>query len=392
MLLLDISICIIIFLVGFNLKYFFSDFTNYDKKWLTYLFFYHFFIAIVFHFYITTSGGDAIKYWMLPKNGSFDDVWFLVVNRRASSFIYFFNFLPSNILQLSMFTGNMIYALLGYMGFIYLYKLFKEIFKDSSNIFSIKIFKVSIFPLLLFLPNLHFWSSGIGKDSILFFCIIIFIYSLYNVRKRYGLLLLSMILSLLIRPHITLFLLITFSVGYLIDGRLKMYQKIVVFLLLSIGFASMFGYVIQLIQLESLEVSSVEEFARVRVNNLSKERIDSGVDISGYPFPFKVFTFLYRPLFFDINGVFAVISSFENLILLLFSVNFLVNKPFQAFKKGNFLLKGMVIFFLIGSVSFSLVLGNLGIMLRQKNMFIPCLLIFGTWVLYHKRVKKLSVR
>jgi len=392
MLLLDVCICIIIFFVGFNLKNFFSGFLISEKKWLTRLFFYHFFIAMVFHFYVSANGGDAIKYWNLPKNGSFDDVLFLVVNQRASSFMYFFNFLPSNILQLGMFTGNMMYALLGYLGFIYLYKIFNEIFKDSSNIYSIKIFKVPIFPLLLFLPNLHFWSSGIGKDSILFFCIIVFIYSLFNVRKRVGLLVLSLILSLLVRPHITLFLLITFCIGYLIDGRLKLYQKIVVALLLTIGFASMFGYVVQFIQLESLEISSVEEFARTRASNLSKERIGSGVDISRYPFPFKVFTFLYRPLFFDINGVFAILSSFENLILLLFSWTILINKPFQAFKKGNFILKGMVIFFLTGTITFSLVLGNLGIMLRQKNMFIPCLLIFGTWVLYHKKAKKQNVR
>ena len=237
------------------------------------------------------------------------------------------------------------YALLGYIGFIYLYRLFKEIFKNYSNLFSIKIYRVPIFPLLLFLPNLHFWSSGIGKDSILFFSIIVFIYSLINVRKRFRLLLLSLILSLLVRPHITLFLLITFSIGYLIDGELKLYQKIVVVLLLTIGFVSLFGYVVQFIQLESLEISSVEEFARTRASNLSKERVDSGVDISRYPFPFKVFTFLYRPLFFDINGVFAILSSFENLILLLFSWTILINKPFQAFKKGSFLLKGMFIFF-----------------------------------------------
>jgi hypothetical protein len=392
MLLLDISICIIIFLVGFNAKYFFSDFTNFDKNWLTRLFFFHFFIAIVFHFYIQANSGDAIKYWMLPKNGSFDDVWFLVVNRRASSFIYFFNFLPSNILQLTMFTGNMMYALLGYIGFIYLYRLFKEIFKNYSGLFLIKIYRVPIFPLLLFLPNLHFWSSGIGKDSILFFCIIVFIYSLFNVRKRFGPLLLSLILSLLVRPHITLILLITFSIGYLIDGELKLYQKIVVVLLLTIGFVSMFGYVVQFIQIESLEISSVQEFVRTSASNLSKERTGSGVDISRYPFPYKVFTFLYRPLFFDINGVFAILSSFENLILLLFSWTTLINKPFQAFKKGNFILKGMVIFFLTGTISFSLVLGNLGIMLRQKNMFIPSLLIFGTWVLYYNQANKQNVK
>ncbi|MAP55562.1 hypothetical protein [Altibacter sp.] len=390
MVLLDICICTIIFLVGVNLKNFFSGFSNIEKRWLTGLFFFHFFIAVVFHFYIATNGGDAIKYWMLPKNGTFDDVWFLVVNQRASSFIYFFNYFPSNVLDLSMFTGNMLYALVGYTAFIYWFKIFKSLFPNGVILNGLTLFRVPLFPLLLFLPNLHFWSSGIGKDAILFFCISIFLYALLDIKKRLGLMGVSILLSLLIRPHITLFLLLAFSLGYLIDGRLKVYQKIAVFLVLAIGFASIFNYVVQFIQLESLEVSSVEEFASTRVSNLSEQRTESGVDISAYPFPLKVFTFLYRPLFFDIIGVFAILSSFENVILLLFTVTVLVNKPIIAFRKGSYILKGAIIFFIMGSVSFSLILGNLGIMLRQKNMFIPGFLLFGIWVLYYRKLHKLQ--
>jgi hypothetical protein len=385
MTLLDICICTIIFLVGFNLKNFFSGFNSSDKRWLNRLFFFHFLVAITFHFYIDANGGDAIKYWNLPKYGTFEDVWFLVVNRRASSFMYFFNFFPANTLELSMFTGNMIYALLGYLGFIYLFKTIKELFIDAETLYSIKLLRVSIFPLFLFLPNLHFWSSGIGKDVILFFCIIIFLYSLLDVRKRMVLFLISLLLSILIRPHITLFLLIAFSVGYLIDGRLKGYQKILVFLMLIAGFVSMFQYVVQFIQLDSLEVSSIEEFANTRVSNLSRQRTESSIDITSYPFPLKVFTFLYRPLFFDITGALAILSSFENLILLIFTIVVMANKPIKAFRRSSHLMKGMIIFFIVGAISFSLILGNLGIMLRQKNMFIPFFFIFGIWVLYYRK-------
>ena len=385
MVILDICICVIIFLIGVNLKNFFSGFTHSDKRWLTGLFFFHFIIAIAFHFYIATNGGDAIKYWRLPKAGTFDDVWFLVVNQRASSFIYFFNYFPSNVLDLSMFTGNMLYALVGYFAFIYWFKIFKSLFPNTDTLRSIKLFRISLFPLLLFLPNLHFWSSGIGKDAILFYCISVFIYALLDVKKRIGLMGLSLLLSLIIRPHITLFMLVAFCFGYLIDGQLKAYQKIAVFLIIAVGFASIFNYVVQFIQLESLEVSSVEEFASTRVSNLSEQRTESGVDISGYPFPLKVFTFLYRPLFFDITGFLAILSSIENLILLLFTITVLGNRPFVGFMRGNYILKGVLIFFILGAISFSLILGNLGIMLRQKNMFIPCFLVFGIWVLYYHK-------
>ncbi len=390
MIVLDICICIVVFLVGINLKNFYTGFTLSEKRWLTALFLFHFLIAVAFHFYVVANGGDAIKYWLLPKEGTFQDVWFLVVNQRSSSFIYFINFLPANVMQLSLFTGNMVYALIGYFGFIYLFKIFKKIFPDPSVLYSVKFLRVPIFPMILFLPNLHFWSSGIGKDAILFFCILGFIYGLINVKQNFKLIGVCLLLSVLIRPHITLFLLVSFGIGYLFDGGLKSYQKIAILGIFIIGLISIFDYVIQTIQLESLEISAIEEFTSNRAQSLSRERTGSGIDTSSYPIPLKIFTFLYRPLFFDINGALAVLSSIENLILLLFTSSLFISRPFQLIKKSGFLIKGMLIFFLLGTISFSLILGNLGIMLRQKNMIIPLLLILGIWILYHKRIRKLN--
>jgi hypothetical protein len=390
MTLLDICICLIVFLVGFNLKNFFSNFTPSDKRWLNRLFYFHFFIAIIFNFYVQANGGDAVKYWELPKSGTFDDVWFLVVNQKASSFMYLINYFPSNTLELSFFTVNMIYAFFGYLGFIYLYRTFTEILSDCALLNTIRIAGFKLFPLLLFLPNLHFWSAGIGKDAILFFCIMAFTYSLIDLKKRKYLLVFALVLSVLIRPHITLFLLVAFGIGYLLDGRLKVYQKVLIFLVFVIGMYTIFDYVVQTIQLESLEISSIEEFTNTRVSNLSEARTGSGVDTTTYPIPLKIFTFLYRPLFFDINGVMAILASIENFILLIFTVFVLYNRPFRAFKKANFLLKGIVVYFLLGTISFSLILGNLGIMLRQKNMFVPLILLFGIWVIYTNRMHKMK--
>lgn len=388
MLLLDICICIIVFLIGINLKNFFPGFNRLDRIWLNRLFFFHFLVASAFHFYVESNGGDAIKYWNLPKNGTFDDIWYLVVNRKASSFMYLFNYFPANTMELTMFTGNMLYALLGYLGFVFLYKLAKELFRDEEKLYELKFLRVPVFPLILFLPNLHFWSSGIGKDTILFYCIITFIFGLINFRYRAHLVIISLVLSFLIRPHITLFLLLAFSIGYLIDGGLKGYQKIVVLIVLSVGFASIFGYVIQFIQLESLEVSSLEEYANIRVSDLSQQRTESSVDISNYPLPLKIFTFLYRPMFFDITGPLAIISSIENLFLFMFSIGIIIKKPLKTYFASEPILKGMLLFFIMGSISFSLVLGNLGIMLRQKNMFIPALIFMGIWTLYHAKLAR----
>ncbi|WP_461303969.1 hypothetical protein [Aureisphaera sp.] len=389
MLLLDICICAIIFFLGINLRNLYRGFTAKEKKWLLLLFFFHFAISIAFHFYVSSSGGDAIKFWNLPKNGTFSDVVFLVVNRRASSFIYFFNYFPANVLQLSFFTGNMLYSFLGYFGFIYLLKIFKDVFGTTEDLMKFKFLGIPMFPFILFLPNLHFWSSGIGKDAILFFCVIAFVYALLNLKKRIVLFSICLLLTILIRPHITMFLIVSTGIAYLLDGNLKTYQKIFAFVILAGVFGSMFNYVIQFIQIDNLELSTIQEFTSSRGADLASDRTGSSVDMSGYPFPLKVFTFLYRPLFIDGGGVLSLLSSVENLFLLFLTYKVLVNRPLRSFRKGNYVIKTIVIFFVIGSISFSLILGNLGIMLRQKNMFFPILFLFIFWTLYNNNYNKL---
>ncbi len=383
MIILDICVCIIVIIVGFNLKNAGFSFDKSDKRFLDRLFAYHFFVAIVFSFIVAQGGGDAIVYWNFPKNNELSAVMDVIDRGSASGTIYLLNYFFAHILDLSFLTGNLIYALLGYLGFVYYYRISKILFTDINVFKNFKLFGIPLFPWIWFLPNLHFWSSGIGKDTVLFLCIAMFTYSLLNVKKRYIALLLSVILSLTIRPHITLFLIIAFGLAYTMDGRLKGYQKLLIGAVFVVSFASIFNYVLDFVQLESLETTEIESYTAKKAANLNQADSSSGLDISGYPYPLKVFTFLYRPLFFDVNGVLAILASVENLILLIFTFQLFRNRPIRSFRKAPFLLKGSLLFFLMGALSFSLILGNLGIMLRQKNMFFPLFLIFGFWAYYY---------
>ena len=379
--LLDISVCILIFIVGFNLKHFYKGFSAADKNILNKLFFWHFFIAVLFNFYVDTFGGDAQYYWSSVKVERFEDIMQAVERLSATGVIQLLNYIPSNVLDLSFFTGNMMYALIGYFGFVFTYKLIKHVAPSLESLQSITLFRVPLFPWILFLPNLHFWSSGIGKDAILFFCVTLFAYSLTNIRKRLLGLALAIILSLLIRPHISLFLISAFGLGYLIDGKLPAYQKFFIFMVFLVGFASIFNYVLEFVQLESFESSAIDEYATKRSSALNSERSGSGIDISGYPYPLKVFTFLYRPLFFDINGILAIVASFENLILLILTVRCVRSNFIKSVRSSSFLIKGILIYFSLGALAFSLILGNLGIMLRQKNMFFILFVVAVLWIL-----------
>ena len=388
---LDLLFCAFIFVFGYRFMFKFKVFNTYDKKLLRKLFFYHLLAGIGFYLFIINSGGDATNYWFATYDFrfyNFDDVLDEISLGSVTGYMLLINYLPAKILGLSFFCGSMSYIVLGFMGFVYFYAIIKTKLPYIYDLNGSKIFGISIFPGLLFLPNLHFWSSGVGKDTLLFFCIGLFLYSSLRISKRFFGIIVSIGLSFVIRPHMTLFMLMALGLGVTFDGKLKSYQKALITFIFAGVFVSAVNYVMNFVQLESLDVESIGEYSDEKSNNLSNERTTSSVNTSSYPYPLKVFTFLFRPLFFDANGILGLVASFENLVLLLFSIKILRNKFLQGFKNSSYLVKASGFLFLMGALSFSLILGNLGIMLRQKTPFIMMLIIFGFSVIAINKQRK----
>ncbi len=344
------------------------------------------FFHILFGSYYCFFGkGDSIGYWNQAKLMNYDDFLYSIQEDQGTFFMYALNYYPSNILGLSYFTGTMIYSLIGFIGLTYFYLLAIELVPNNPK------FKgYYLFPLLFFLPNLHFWSCAVGKDSLLIFCIAFFVYGLMQPFKRMPMIAIGLFFSYLIRPHITLFLLLSFGMAYFLGKKISLLRRIL-FSVLMIGLAVVIlPTVMKFAKIEEASIDSFDKFSNQKVTALSSSNSASAVDISSYPFPLKVLTFLYRPFFFDINGIPSVIASFENLLLLLLSFKVLRNKPISGFKKSPFIIQGMVYFLIIGTLAFSQSLGNLGIMLRMRNMFLPGFIIFILWYLTYLEEQKIS--
>jgi len=371
--------CLILFCVlfaGFRFPELFGkSLTQKDVKALRWLFVYHLFFAGVFCMYTLHDGSsDSISYWNKAKGLSYKEAIYYLFDTKGTAVMYSLNYFPSKVLDLSYFTGTMLYSLFGYMGLTFFY-----IVALKTIPYNIKVKSYYLFPTIFFLPNLHFWSGGIGKDTLLFFCIGLFVYSLLSLNKRLPLALLSLGLSYIIRPHITLFLLLSFSMGYLLTSKISLSRRIILSIMLIAGGLAILPKVMEYAKIEDTSVEGFNKFSNNKSVNLSQAHTGSSVDISSYPLPLKVFTFLYRPLFFDINGVPAVLASFENFLLLYLTFMVLKKRPFYTFKAAPLVIKGLVIFLLIGTLAFSTSLGNLGIMIRMRNMFLPALMIFIIW-------------
>ncbi|TRX20888.1 hypothetical protein [Flavobacterium franklandianum] len=369
---MNILILALIFVVGYLfIQSFAAKISVENLKTLKKLFLFHILFGIYFCFFVQ---GDAIGYWKQAKLMSYTDFIYSLTQDQGTYFIFALNYYPSNVLDLSYFTGTMLYSLIGFIGLAYFYVMAVELIPNDP-----KYKEYYLFPLLFFLPNLHFWSCGVGKDTLLFFCIAIFIYGLIQPIKRMPMIVLGLALSYFIRPHITLFMLLGFGIAYFSGRNISLVQRVLFFgVMIAIAIAIV-PKVLEFAKIEEASLDSFDKFSQEKGALLSRSHTGSSVDISSYPFPLKVFTFLYRPFFFDINGIPALLASFENLLLLILSFSVLKNKPLQTFKSAPFVIQGMVYFLIIGTLAFSQTLGNLGIIIRMRNMFLPGLIIYIFW-------------
>lgn len=350
-----------------------------NRQPLYYLWFYHMVFCLIFWYYINQNGGDALGYWKMQPGG----IGQYLSQGPGTNFIYVLNYVFVIVLHLSFFTGSVIYASVGFLGFLFFY--LSLVVTIETNV---KVFGINYFPIILFLPNLHFWSSGVGKDTLVFFAIGLFTYSTLRYISRLPGIIISLVLIYFIRPHITIFLLLSFGIGFLFDNRLKLSSKIILSLGMLAGAAFIFSYVLQFLKLDELSSENIRTFSTTRVTNLSRETTGSSVDLLSYPLIAKIFTFIYRPLFFDAKSITALFASIENFIILLLTFRLFTVNPLKAFSKAPFPIKGIFLFFLIGTISFSNILGNLGIMMRMKNMLMPGFLSFLLWALsYEKAIK-----
>lgn len=380
---MDVLFCIIFFGLGFGfINRFKSELSTVDILTLKKLFCYHILFGIYYYFFIS---GDSVGHWNSSKSMTLDDSIYYLTHEQGTYFSYALNYFPSNFLGLSYFTGTILYSLLGFIGLTYFYIMAKNLIPFNSK------FKgYNLFPALFFLPNLHFWSCAVGKDTLLFLCIALFIYGVMQPMKRLPMLVLALLLSYFIRPHITFFLLVAFSLIYVNGAKVSFFQRFLFLSLMITLIIYILPSVMEFVKIEETTVESFEQFSQEKSALLSRTNVGTAIDISSYPFPLKVFTFLYRPFFFDINGIPAVIASFENLLLLLLSIKVLRNKPLLTFRKAPFAIQGMVLFLIIGTLSFSQSLGNLGIMIRMRNMFLPGLLIFILWSFSYRQQQLLD--
>jgi hypothetical protein len=345
-----------------------------SSKLLTNLFIYHLFFFGVYYANSLFSLSDSREYY--SKAFEIGSNWD-ILSYTGTRFIDNFS-APFVSLGFSYEAMMLLYSWFGYVGFVYAYLFFRENISVNVTVFK----KFDLLQLLLFLPNMHFWTASLGKGSLIFMGLMLFAFGLKKPRQRIFLLLIGGYFIYMIRPPVMLFVLSGVMVG-LLTGR----EKLGIGTRIAVVFASIaFLYAASSTILGVADIdaentdNAVEEFQDYSTAQTDRlERSNSGVDMQGYPLPVKLFTFWFRPLFVDSPGILGLFSSAENLVYLLLFYK-ICNRRFIAFiRKSPYMVKVSGITFLLASYAMTFVMSNLGIIMRQKTM----VMYFGFFVIYY---------
>lgn len=356
---------------------------------LHYLLFYHLFFSLFFTYYILNFGGDSQGYWRfgMEQVKIIDPDWMKYFG-EGTTFILWLCYFPSQVLGLSYVTGNILFGFLGFMGIRYIFIMVVELFPTNHSVLNIP-----LFPLIFYFPNLHFWSSGVGKDSVAFWGIALFLFGIQNYRSRWWMAIVALFFVYFTRPHMGQALIAGAGIAILLGTEIKKEYKYILGALALYFAFSLMDSTLAALKLTDFSLESMEAFSESKVSNLNNARVGSGVDISSYSWPMKLFTYMFRPLFFDAHNIMAFMSSFENALYLWLSFFIYRNWTPEAIRDMPVFIKAGMITFVPVTLAFMNALSNLGIVMRMKNMTMIYFLLFCFFLIsYNKHLRHLRAQ
>ncbi len=340
---------------------------------------YHLVLSLVFYHYIMENGGDSLGYWNLtgpladPNGDSWGDYF-----GSGYLFMYWLNYIPYKVWNWTFLTGNLLYALVSFWGWRYLYQLAYKYFPET--------YKKGIFPLVMlvfYLPNPHFWTAGVGKEALCFWGLAALIFALDRPFKRYFLGLGAFLFLVMVRPYLGWLVLLGFGLVGLLEWKRENYkQKIGAMVALGAAFWAL-PIALLYSGVEDLAWQEIPSLIQGQLAFLSGEGVNSAVDMWSYSPFLRLFTYWFRPLFWDAHHHLAYFASFENAIYLISLLFLLYHFKLKNWVKMPFALKFGMMVFLLTSMLYAHILGNLGIMMRMKSVYIP----FLAWAIVYLSLK-----
>ncbi|MBQ08122.1 MAG: hypothetical protein CMN11_16565 [Roseobacter sp.] len=331
------------------------------------LYLWHSFFCTFYLWYSLSDVADSTSYYL----NSFD---YEAGFRFGTSGIYFIVSFLSQELNFSYGNTFLVFNIFGYIGLLAFASALQTVTASSRR--DIRTLSV----LFLYLPGLSFWSSAIGKDALTFMAAGLVTWAALDIGRRMPAIVLGAVLFLLPRPHMAGIFLISFCLALLVSSNLGILKKLA---LLAIAIplcivGAQFGLTYAGLG-DASGFSDINDYFETRQGH----NLDGGssVDIAGMSVPMRLFTYMFRPLIFDANGILGLVVSIENLVFFMLFLAVLFRKNRTRSDLGRFAFMFYLIFAMASWFVLANTTANLGIAIRQKTMFLPMLvvLLFSMW-------------
>ncbi len=352
-------ILLILLITAYIIKGVSNKFQIHSEGYLWGLFMMHALMSVGYAVYAANTTSDSIAYYAKAGASSqWFDLWGI-----GTTFIYFLGWPFASLFNLSYYSCMIIFSFFGYLATL----LFYITAKENIRLESIWL-RFTLVEIVFLLPNLHFWSSSLGKGAVILLGLALFTYGLSRFNRRIVSLVVGGFITFMVRPHILFTVIVAVMLGIVLTSTgIKNYVRWLIFIVAGIVFLYISDTVLKFADTESLDILSSSTLSH-RASELSKS--SSGVDIQNYGLFMKMFTFWFRPLFLDGQGAVGFLVSFENL-LYLYMFYVVVKKAVFYWGEWNGWFRICLFFFLFASFALAQVTGNLGIAMRQKAQLMP---------------------
>lgn len=229
--------------------------------------------------------------------------------------------------------------------------------------------------LVLFLPGLQFWTSAIGKDAPLFLASSLAVWSAIDLRRRYFMFSIAVVVMLIFRAELAGVALLSVSLAMLFSRRLSpaahvgmLIASLAIFAITTMTLRTWVG-------IDITSAGSVGTFLEAQSD--IAQRSSGGTDVVGASYPVRLFSLLFRPFFFDADGPFALLASLENVFLVWIFYRVVHDFHIAGRLISNvFAPRFHLIFAMLTAILLALVYYNVGLGLRHRTMMLPALLAF----------------
>lgn len=366
----DILSSFVVFLIGFFVVEIVRKYFRISLQRAYGLYLWHTVFCIVYLIYSLSTGADSTQYFATAVEG---DIYFTF----GSSVIEIITYALVS-LGLSYLGCFLVFNIFGLIGLLAFDSSIQSLVRFSS--------RASRFwaTVIILLPSVSFWSSGIGKDSLAFMSVGLALWAAINLQKRVLIMLFAILVMLLVRPHMAVIMILSLAFSMMLSSVTGLLFRLSLILLSVLAAIILIPFTVNYVGLSGVsDVSGVMDY----IYNRQNYNLDGGaaLDIASMSLSVQLFTYLFRPLPFDAHSVFSLIASMENVILLVFSIFCLRGLFTTKIIDPNHIF--MWTYFLAGALILSMVTSNLGISVRQKWMLMPILiyLLFSMFVAREQR-------